>query len=183
MAIDPAQAAERDLTATRHADLVPNTPLKDMQVNIHPGTRRPACSPHGATIPVAQTTSPTDSDELLDALDTDTRTWFTSLITDLDRGHDGSRRGHPRRCSATSGLPPRRRVRSATCSRRAAHELAQVVHNLGVLTQAASQKDLQIQTVVRAGDSDARRARQPGRRAAERDRAAAGDSGDHATRR
>ena len=43
--------------------------------------------PHGGTIPVGQTTSPIDSDELLASLDTDTRTWFTSLITELSAGH------------------------------------------------------------------------------------------------
>jgi phospholipid/cholesterol/gamma-HCH transport system substrate-binding protein len=32
------------------------------------------------------------------------------------------------------------------------HELAAIVHNLGVLTQATSAKDAQLQTVIRAGD-------------------------------
>ena len=57
----------------RPADLVPNTPLKDMQVNIVPGHASAGMLAHGGTIPISQTTSPIDSDELLSALDADTR--------------------------------------------------------------------------------------------------------------
>jgi phospholipid/cholesterol/gamma-HCH transport system substrate-binding protein len=106
--------------------------------------------PNRGTIPVAQTTSPTDADELLGALDTDTRTWFTSLITDLDRGTSG--RGADVRALLNNLGPTSAQIRELgdlLAGRR--HELAQVVHNLGVLTKAASQKDVQIQAVVRAG--------------------------------
>ena len=44
---------------------------------------------HGATIPVSQTTTPVDSDDLLDSLDADTRAWFTSLVTELNNGTSG----------------------------------------------------------------------------------------------
>jgi phospholipid/cholesterol/gamma-HCH transport system substrate-binding protein len=152
MAIDPTKLPSGILYRDASADLVPNTPLKDMQVNIHPGTPAAGVLAHGATIAVAQTTSPTDSDELLAALDTDTRTWFTSLITDLDRGTSG--RGADLR-ALLNNLGPTvaqtRAIGDLLAARR--HELAQLVHNLGALTYAASQKDTQIQTVVRAGDT------------------------------
>src|SRR5262249_33620997 len=80
MEIDPHKMPH--LYKAAHADLVPNTPLDDMQVNIFPGTPSLGFLPHGATIPVGQTTTPVNSDDLLNALDTDTRTWLTSLITE-----------------------------------------------------------------------------------------------------
>jgi phospholipid/cholesterol/gamma-HCH transport system substrate-binding protein len=149
MDIDPSKipALYRDASV----NLVPNTPLKDMEVDIAPGTRSDGKLKPGATIPVSQTTSPTDSDDLLDALDTDTRTWFTSLITELNEGTTG--RGKDiRKLFQTLGPTSQqlRTIGDLLANRRS--ELAAIVHNLGTLTRAASEKDTQIQTVVRAGD-------------------------------
>ena len=79
----------RTCTTTRSAEPRPEHAAEGHGGRHHarqPVGRRTA---DGRTIPVSQTTSPTDSDELLDALDTDTRTWFTSLITDLNKGTQG----------------------------------------------------------------------------------------------
>jgi len=133
------------------AVLFPNTPLKDMEVDIDPGTPNAGVMPQGGTIPVGQTTVPVDSDELLDSLDTDTRTWFASLITDLNRGTTG--RGQDIK-QLLQNLGPTsaqlREIGDLLGARR--QELAQIVHNLGTLTKAVSAKDGQLQTVVRAGD-------------------------------
>jgi phospholipid/cholesterol/gamma-HCH transport system substrate-binding protein len=151
MEIDPTKLPGRQLYRDAHADLVPNTPLKDMQVNIAPGTPSTGVLPQGTTIPVAQTTSPVDADDLLDALDTDTRTWFTSLITELNDGTLG--RGKDIR-ELFMNLQPTaaqlRQVGDLLAARR--QELAQLVHNLGVLTKAISDKSGQLRTVVQAGD-------------------------------
>jgi phospholipid/cholesterol/gamma-HCH transport system substrate-binding protein len=153
MDIDPSKI--KHIYNDASADLVPNTPLKDMEVDIHPGSPAAGVLPHGATIPVSQTTSPTDADDLLDALDTDTRTWFTSLITDLNQGTLG--RGRDIR-KLLFNLGPTaaqlRQIGDLLAARRT--ELADIVHNLGVLTQATSQKDAQLRTVVRAGDTTIR---------------------------
>jgi phospholipid/cholesterol/gamma-HCH transport system substrate-binding protein len=79
MQIDPSQLPR--LYRDAHADLVPKTPLKDMEVDIWPGHRSAGVLPRGATIPVSQTITPVDSDELLGALDGDTRTWLESLLS------------------------------------------------------------------------------------------------------
>ncbi|HTD77345.1 MAG TPA: MlaD family protein [Chloroflexota bacterium] len=151
MQIDPAKLPGAALYRDAHADLVPNTPLKDMQVNINPGTRSAGKLAHDATIPIAQTTSPVDADELLSALDTDTRTWFTSLITELNDGTLG--RGKDIR-QLFMNLGPTsaqlRQIGDLLAGRR--HELSALVHNLGVLTKATSAKDGQLRTVVQAGD-------------------------------
>jgi phospholipid/cholesterol/gamma-HCH transport system substrate-binding protein len=149
MQIDPSKLPHMYRDA--HADLVPNTPLKDMEVDIAPGDRSSGLLRSGSTIPVAQTTSPIDSDELLDSLDTDTRTWLTSLITELDNGTAG--RGRDIRELMTTLSPTSaqlRQIGDLLASRRT--ELADIVHNLGVLSHATSEKDAQLTQVIRAGD-------------------------------
>ncbi|MBV9311526.1 MAG: hypothetical protein JOZ73_11875 [Solirubrobacterales bacterium] len=151
MQIDPSKLPGAQIYRDAHADLVPNTPLKDMQVNIFPGSRTAGALPAGGIIPVAQTTSPTDSDDLLNALDTDTRTWFTSLITELNDGTQG--RGKDIKALFQNLGPTTQQLRQVTdllAARR--HELSALVHNLGTLTKAASAKDAQIRTVVTSGN-------------------------------
>ena len=149
MEIDPKKLAH--LYQGAHADLIPNTPLKDMQINIQPGDPKRGALPAKSIIPVGQTTSPTDADDLLLALDTDTRTWFTSLITDLDAATAG--RGPDLRKLFTTLGPTSQQLRQIgdlLAERR--HELSAIVTNLGVVTRAASQKDGQITQFIRAGD-------------------------------
>ena len=150
MEIDPHKLPH--LYRDAQANLVPNTPLKDMQVNIAPGSPGAGALPHEGTIPASQTTSPIDSDELLSALDADTRLWFTSLITELDNGIRG--RGTDIRQLLRSLGPTSvqlRQIGDLLASRR--QGLATLVHNLGVLSKATSAKDSQLATVVQAGNS------------------------------
>jgi phospholipid/cholesterol/gamma-HCH transport system substrate-binding protein len=151
MEIDPSKMPGGHLFRNARADLVPNTPLDDMQVNIQPGTPSAGVLPSGGMIPAGETTSPTQSDDLLDSLDTDTRTWFTSLITELNNGTKG--RGQDlRELLMTLGPTSRqlRQIGDLLAGRR--QELATLVHNLGTLTKATSVKDAQITQVVNAGN-------------------------------
>ncbi len=148
MEIDPHKMSH--LYRNAHADLVPNTPLKDMQVNISPGDPHRGVLPQGGQIPVGQTTTPIDADELLGALDGDTRAWFTSLITEMDNGTRG--RGRDIRALLTNLGPTSaqlRQVGDLLAARR--HALALLVHNVGVLSTATRAKDSQLATVVQAG--------------------------------
>jgi phospholipid/cholesterol/gamma-HCH transport system substrate-binding protein len=150
MEIDPSKIEH--LYRDAHANLVPNTPLKDMEVDISPGHRSAGVLPAGTTIPVAQTTTPIDSDDLLDSLDADTRTWFTSLVTELGNGSKG--RGQDiRKLFAALGptAAQTRQIGDLLAARR--EQLARIVHNLGVLSKAASAKDDQLQTAVDAGNA------------------------------
>ncbi len=150
MEIDPKKMPH--LYKDASAVLVPNTPLDDMQVDITPGHKSTGILKSGATLMVGQSTSPVNSDDLLDALDTDTRTWFTSLITELNNGTQG--RGKDIRALLMNLGPTSaqlRQVGDLLAGRR--QELASLVHNLGVLSQATSAKDAQIRTVVQAGDA------------------------------
>jgi phospholipid/cholesterol/gamma-HCH transport system substrate-binding protein len=150
MEIDPSKGVPH-LYRNAYAELIPNTPLKDMEVDINPGTPAAGILPNNGTIPIGQTSSPIDSDELLDTLDTDTRAWFTSLITELNNGTEG--RGEDIR-KLLMNLGPTagqlRQVADLLAQRRI--ELASLVHNLGVLTKATSEDDDQLTSVVRSGD-------------------------------
>jgi phospholipid/cholesterol/gamma-HCH transport system substrate-binding protein len=133
------------------ANLVPNTPLNDMQVNILPGTPSAGVLPHGATIPVGEANSPISADDLLDSLDTDTRTWLQSLITELDNGTRG--RGSDLRALLMNLAPTARQLHQiGTLLVQRRGELTELVHNLGTVSQAAAAKDGQIRTVVAAGN-------------------------------
>lgn len=149
MQIDPGKVPH--LYRDAHADLIPNTPLKDMQVDIAPGDPSAGVLRSGDTIPVGQTLSPIDSDELLSALDTDTRTWLASLLTSLGQGTAG--RGPDIRALLRALGPTAAQARQITqllAARRT--ELAAIVHNFGRLTEAVNAKDGQLRTAVVAGD-------------------------------
>lgn len=134
------------------AALIPNTPLKDMQVDLTPGDPSAPALRDGATIELASTSSPIDSDELLRALDTDTREYLRLLIADLGvglEGHGPRLRGLLRALGPTSGQV--RRIAALLATRR--RQLPRLVHNLSVLTQAAGGEDAAIERIVGAGNA------------------------------
>ncbi|HUZ27772.1 MAG TPA: MlaD family protein [Solirubrobacteraceae bacterium] len=149
MEIDPSKVGTMYRDAT--ADLVPRTPLKDMEVDIRPGHPTAGALAVGATIPVGQSLSPTDADELLGALDTDTRTWLESLITSVGQGTAG-RGGDLRQLFQTLGPTSVQLRQVSDLMAQRHHELAQIVHNFGHLLTAVNQKSSQLREVVQAGD-------------------------------
>lgn len=149
--LDPGKLPR--IYADARAILVPNSPLKDMQVNLVPGGRRHARAlPDGGTIPISRTTSPIDADDLLAALDADTRSWMVSLLAALDRGTTG-------RAADVNALfraigPTAEQVRAVgdvLAARR--RQVSRLVGNLALLTNAAGTKDREIATVVQAGNA------------------------------
>lgn len=148
MQIDPSQLPR--IYRDAQADLVPKTPLKDMEVDIWPGHRSAGVMPRGSTIPVSQTLSPIDSDEVLAALDGDTRTWLQSLLTSLGQATAG--RGADLRGLLAALGPTAAQLREVGDLLAARHrELAQITHNLGVVMHAVSVKDSQLGELLRAG--------------------------------
>lgn len=132
------------------ATLEPITSLKDMQVDLNPG--RPPARPlaSGATIGVGQSSAPVPLSDLLSRLDTDTRTYLSSLIASLDQGTNG-RATDMRRMLITLGptIAQTGRISHALAKRDQA--LARLVHNLALVTRAAS-RDGQLAAVVSAGN-------------------------------
>jgi phospholipid/cholesterol/gamma-HCH transport system substrate-binding protein len=148
--IDPGKLPR--LTAGTRAALVPNTPLKDMQVDLRPGRADAPPLADGATIALAQTTTPIDSDELLHALDGDTREYLRLLIADVGVGLHGrgpQLRGLLRSLGPTTAQV--QRIAALLASRR--HELPALVHDLATLTKAAGGRDAAITRIVQAGNA------------------------------
>ena len=147
--IDPDELPHvyRDARAT----LVPNTPLKDMRIDLAPGSPRTGVLPDGIPIPPARTTSPIDFDEFLAALDTDTRAYLSSLVADLDVGTRG--RARDLRELMRSLGPTAEQLRQITglvAARR--DDLSLLVHRLALLTDAAGKHDRELATLVPAAD-------------------------------
>jgi phospholipid/cholesterol/gamma-HCH transport system substrate-binding protein len=136
--------------ANASAVLQPITPLEDMQIDLRPGTRSAGPIGPNATLAIGNTTSPVQLSDLLSTLDTDTRTFLTSLISSIGQGTQG-RGSDIRRILTTLGPTAGdvAQISSALAARRT--ELSSLVHNLAVVTHAASQ-DRQLASVVAAGD-------------------------------
>jgi virulence factor Mce-like protein len=135
-----------------HAVLVPNSPLKDMQVELFPGRARAGTAPDGFTIPVARTAPPVDSDELTAALDADTRRFFQVLVSGVDHGLDGRAKDLQ---AILKTLEPTAEdlqdVTGALAARR--RELRRLVHSMAVLTTATATKDEQLAQVIQGGNA------------------------------
>jgi phospholipid/cholesterol/gamma-HCH transport system substrate-binding protein len=151
MEIDPSKGIKQ-LYRNAYAVLTPTTPLKDMYVDISPGTKSAGALKSGSTIPVEDTTSPIDSDELTDELDVDTRDWFTSLITSLATGVNG--RG-PDIKKFLELLGPTaqqaRKISDLLVNRRT--ELTGLVHNVGQLSKGIAVDDNQLGSLVDTSDT------------------------------
>jgi phospholipid/cholesterol/gamma-HCH transport system substrate-binding protein len=136
--------------ADARATISPITPLKDMQIELDPGRRSARPLPDGGLIAVARTQAPVDLDDLLAAMDGDTRSFFQSLLSSMQVGTQG-RALDMRRLFAALGPTTRQAgaVSRALAGRR--RELARLVTNLATVTRAASQDD-DLATAVAAGN-------------------------------
>jgi phospholipid/cholesterol/gamma-HCH transport system substrate-binding protein len=132
------------------AQLEPITPLNDMQINLEPGGPPSAPLPPGGTISVGQTQSPVPLSDLLSTLDSDTRDYLSSLIASLGQGF-GGRGAQMRQMLRTMGptITQAGQITHAVAGRRT--ELARLVHNLAIVTGAAS-RDHQLAALVAAGN-------------------------------
>ncbi len=148
--IDPKELPRVYADAT--AQLVPNTPLKDMQIRLYPGSRSARPLARGRRISVANTTTPVDADAFLRALDSDTRAWVQTMIASLDVGLRGRKRDLN---SVLRSLGPTaaqlREISSLLASRR--RKLPALVHNLRVITAATASRDGDLRRVVDAGNA------------------------------
>jgi phospholipid/cholesterol/gamma-HCH transport system substrate-binding protein len=121
-----------------------------MEIDLQPGAAPAAALPDGGTIDPARTMSPVNVSDVLAGLDTDTRGYLTSLINSLGEGTQG-RASDMRRVLAALG-PTTAQVGqiSKTLAQRR-EELAHLVHNLALVTHAASRDD-RLGSVIAAGN-------------------------------
>jgi phospholipid/cholesterol/gamma-HCH transport system substrate-binding protein len=132
--------------------LRPKTGLKDMFVELDPGTKGAALMPKDGTIPVQNTAPDINQDEILSSLDTDTRAYLQLLINGLGNGLRG--RSTDLR-NVFKQLGPTHqdlaRVSKAIAERR--QNLARLVHNYGQLTAELADKDHDIANLVDASNT------------------------------
>ena len=126
--------------------LRPKTGVKDMFLEVEPGDAKAMTA--GGTIPVQNTLEDIDPDEVLSALDSDTRDYLRLLISGAGKGLDG--RGEDLR-EALARLGPLHRdlarVSRAIADRRA--NMRRLVHNYGQLTAELGRSDKEITRLVR----------------------------------
>jgi phospholipid/cholesterol/gamma-HCH transport system substrate-binding protein len=134
------------------AALIPNTPLKDMLLELAPGGPPHEPLEKGGLIPVSRTDPPVDSDELTSALDADTRDFLRLLVADGARGMRG--RGEDVNRLFKAFEPTTRQldeVTSALVGRRKV--LRRLVGNLAILTQAVGAEDEELGQVVETANA------------------------------
>jgi phospholipid/cholesterol/gamma-HCH transport system substrate-binding protein len=132
--------------------LRPKTGLKDMFVELDPGTPETPLLRNGDTIPIQSTAPDINADEVLSALDTDTRAYLQLLVNGLGKGLRG-RSGDLREVFKRFEPIHRdiARVTRAVAARR--QNLRRLVHNYNELLADLSGKDRQLTALVRDSDS------------------------------
>jgi phospholipid/cholesterol/gamma-HCH transport system substrate-binding protein len=140
---DDAVVVRRDATML----LRPKTGLRDMTVQLDPGSADAPRLPEGGTIPVAQTQPDVGVDELLAALDADTRTYLQLL---LNAGAEGLE-GHGEDLGDTlrtfkPGARALRQINEGLAERR--ETLARVIHNLSLVSEELGDNDDQLARFV-----------------------------------
>jgi phospholipid/cholesterol/gamma-HCH transport system substrate-binding protein len=132
--------------------LRPKTGLKDMFVELDPGTASSPEMQKDGTIPVQNTAPDINQDEILSSLDTDTRAYLQLLVNGLGQGLKG--RSTDLR-NVFKQLGPTHqdlaRVAKAIAERRT--NLRRLVHNYGQLTAELADKDHDIANLVDASNA------------------------------
>jgi phospholipid/cholesterol/gamma-HCH transport system substrate-binding protein len=130
--------------------LRPKTGLDDMFLEVDPGTSSSPVAPAGFTIPVANTNPPVDPDEVLSALDANTRQYLQLLVNGAGQGLQG--KGGSELAQVLERFLPTHqdlaRLNSVVAERGAA--LRSLIHSLRVLNGAVAQKQVQVVQLIDA---------------------------------
>jgi phospholipid/cholesterol/gamma-HCH transport system substrate-binding protein len=120
--------------------LRPKTGLKDMFIDLEPGSDDAPAAGEGSTIPISSTAPDVNPDEILAELDADTRDYLTLLISDAGHGLKG--RGLELREVLRRFEPTQRdlaRVNSAVAERRT--NLRRLIRSLNTLNAELASRD------------------------------------------
>jgi phospholipid/cholesterol/gamma-HCH transport system substrate-binding protein len=127
--------------------LRPKTGLKDMVAELDPGHASAGRVEEGGVIPVSQTLPDVNLDEILAALDGDSRDYLTVL---LSAGAEGLRGNGPELANALRRFEPSakygRKVFASLAQRR--RNLKRVIHNLSLVMDELGAKDDQLSEFV-----------------------------------
>ena len=132
--------------------LRPKTGLQDMFLELDPGSRSAGEYDEGDTVPVANTAPDINLDEILSALDGDSRAYLRMLLVGGGQGLEG--RGKDLGQLLGSLGPINRdlaRLNSAVATRKT--ELSTLVHNLGQFSGRLGQEDQEIADLIDSSNS------------------------------
>ena len=136
--------------------LRPKTGLKDMIVELDPGTPEAGEVKEGESIPVENTAPDVNLDEILSALDSDTRDYLTILVNgggELgDKGVPADLRETLKRFEPTN----RDLARATSLLRERRRNLKRVVHNFALLTEELGTRDTQLAELVTSANANFR---------------------------
>jgi phospholipid/cholesterol/gamma-HCH transport system substrate-binding protein len=138
----------------RNATLLlrPKTQLKDMTVEVNPGTPTSGRLRSGETIPLSQTAPDVDFDQFLAALDAETRAYLQELLAGAGEGL----KNNGKALSATLKRfdPTARDVQEISQQLEARHaNIARSIHNFRLLMEALGGKDKQLAELVDASNA------------------------------
>ena len=140
-----------------HMLLRPKTGLKDMIVELDPGTKEAGALAEGETIPIQNTAPDVNLDEVLSSLDADTRTYLQILVNSggeafANKGYSADLRETFKRFEPTNrdiakitGLLSERR-----------RNLRRVIHNFSLLTTELGKRDVQLAGFVASANRNFR---------------------------
>jgi phospholipid/cholesterol/gamma-HCH transport system substrate-binding protein len=143
---------ERLIRQDATALLRPKTGLKDMFIEVEPGSDKSPVMHAGDHIPITNTAPDVDPDEFLSALDTDTRSYLQLLINGAGKGLKGN--GENLRDVFKRFEPLHRdlaRVSQAVAERR--QNMKRLIHNYASLVDELSDKDKDLRTLVTASNA------------------------------
>jgi len=132
--------------------LRPKTQLKDMTVEVDPGSPASGVLHSGATIPQSQTAPDINFDEFLAGLDADTRAYLQELLAGAGEGL----KNNGKALSATLKRfdPTARDAQLITQQLRYRHaNIARAIHNFKLLMEAFGDKDQQLADLIQSSNA------------------------------
>jgi phospholipid/cholesterol/gamma-HCH transport system substrate-binding protein len=148
----------------RNATLLlrPRTPLKDMYLELDPGTRSAGKVPEGGELPVANTEPDIDVDQILGSLDADTRTYLLLLLSGGAQALSGQGAGPGRPSPSTVAALQQTLKRFGPTDRDALdfsellatrdRQLSLAIHELNLVAGSLGGVDTQLASLVRSSD-------------------------------
>jgi phospholipid/cholesterol/gamma-HCH transport system substrate-binding protein len=140
-----------------HMLLRPKTGLKDMIVEMDPGTKTAGALPDNGTIPVENTAPDINLDETLSVLDRDTRSYLQILVNSGGEALSGKKTPAALRSTLKRFEPTNRdlaKITSLLKERR--QNLSRVVHNFALLTNEVGTRDTQLSQLVTSSNANFR---------------------------
>jgi phospholipid/cholesterol/gamma-HCH transport system substrate-binding protein len=142
--------------------LRPRTPLKDMYLELDPGTRSAGKVADGGELPIANTEPDIDVDQILGSLDADTRTYLLLLLSGGAQALSGRGGGSGRPSPSTVAALQQVLKRFGPIDRHALDftkllstrdkQLSLAIHDLNLVAGSLGGVDVQLASLVRSSD-------------------------------